>query len=266
MTVQIIPRATWGARYADGDLNLYGLAGEIAVHHTVTHADGDTPADEREHMRQLEDIGQSRFSRGISYNVLVFPSGRAYQGVSFSRRGTHTGGHNSTVRSVCFVGNFEHDKPTPAALATAAAIIAEGRGELWRRDAPVKGHRDYKDTECPGDHLYAHLDDLAAGKPSPTAPKPTAPAQEDYDMDKLDLRNAAQKPVKGRHVGNLQGLLLAAGYGPAGLVGSNGRPDGIAGAATRAAVGKFQVKTGTGTASKADYVVAGRTWRALIEG
>lgn len=160
---EINSRKSWGARHPDGDKDLFGLAEEIAVHHTVTYAAANTPASERAHMRELEDIGQSRFGRGISYNVLIFPSGRAYQGVSFSRRGTHTGGHNSTVRSLSFVGNFERDTPTPAALATAAAIIAEGRGDLWRTDAPVKGHRDYKDTECPGDHLYARLADLAAG-------------------------------------------------------------------------------------------------------
>lgn len=163
MSTQIYSRSMWGAQYADGDLDLYGLAEDIAVHHTVTHADGSTPAAERAHMLFLEGIGQSRFRHGISYNVLVFPSGRAYQGVSFSRRGSHTGGHNSTVRSVCFVGNFEHDTPTPAAIDTAAAIIAEGRGELWRRDARVLGHRDFKGTDCPGDHLYARLADLAAG-------------------------------------------------------------------------------------------------------
>ncbi|WP_285103897.1 peptidoglycan-binding domain-containing protein [Promicromonospora sp. MEB111] len=258
-------RASWGARHDDGDKDLYGLAEEVAIHHTVTHAGGTSPKDEREHMRELEDIGQSRFGHGISYNVLVFPSGRPYQGVSFSRRGTHTGDHNSTVRSVCFVGNFEHDTPTPAALATAAAIIAEGRGELWERDAPVKGHRDYKDTACPGDHLYAHLDDLAAGKASPATPTPTAPAQEDYDMRTLDLTKAATKPVKGEDVAKLQGLLLAHGYGPRGLVGTSGRPDGIAGKVTRQLLGKFQAKTGTGTKAGPDYIAGPRTWLALIE-
>lgn len=160
MSTLIYPRSSWSPRYEDGDLTLIGLAEAVVIHHTTTHADGDTPEDEVEHMRTLEAIGESRFGQGISYNVLVFPSGRAYQGVSFNRRGTHTGGHNSTVRSICYVGNFESDSPSDAALATGARIIEEGRNRWWRFNAPINGHRDYKATACPGRNLYAHLDDL----------------------------------------------------------------------------------------------------------
>lgn len=160
MSTLILPRASWSPRHDDGDLTLSGLAEAVAIHHTTTHADGDTPEDEREHMRTLEAIGESRFGTGISYNVLVFPSGRAYQGASFHRRGTHTGGHNSTVRSISYVGNFENDSPTDAALAKGAAIIEEGRNRWWRFNAPINGHRDYTSTACPGRNLYKHLDDL----------------------------------------------------------------------------------------------------------
>lgn len=159
----LLPRSSWSPRHDDGDLTLIGYALAVAVHHTTTHADGDTPEAERAHMRELEAIGESRFGTGISYNVLVFPSGRAYQGVSFNRRGTHTGGHNSTVRSISYVGNFEVDLPTDAALAKGARIIAEGRNRWWRFNAPVNGHRDYSPTACPGRNLYKHLDDIEDG-------------------------------------------------------------------------------------------------------
>ena len=183
--VNIASRKSWGAKYSDGDISLGdGLAEEVAIHHTTTHVDGGagaTLAQERAHMRELEAIGHSRFATpaapnfGISYNVLVFPSGRAYQGVSFNRRGAHTGGHNSTVRSICYVGNFENDKPTDKALATGRAIIAEGRGRWWEKGAPVKGHRDYAATACPGRNLYSELDYLADGK-APSNPAEPLPA------------------------------------------------------------------------------------------
>lgn len=179
--VNIATRKSWGARYDDGDKALTGLAEEVAIHHTTTRVPGGagaTLAQERAHMRELESIGHTRFATpeapnfGISYNVLVFPSGRAYQGVSFYRRGAHTGGHNSTVRAICYVGNFENDTPTDKALATGRAIIAEGRGRWWEKGAPVKGHRNYAATACPGKNLYAKLDYLASGKSSP---KPADP-------------------------------------------------------------------------------------------
>jgi hypothetical protein len=163
----IASRSSWGAQYDDGDLNLSGLASEVFVHHTVTAHLAPTASvdDERAQMRSIEATGQSRFGHGISYNVLVFPSGRAYQGVSFDRRGAHTDGRNSTVRSICFVGNYEEHHPTPAALATAAAIYAEGKGKLWATAAPLRGHRDIKATACPGKYLYAKLSVIRTGGP-----------------------------------------------------------------------------------------------------
>lgn len=164
--VTIHSRASWGARRSNGSGALSGLAQDVVLHHTVTAhpSAGLSAAGEQRIMRQLEDIGQSRFGSGISYNVLVFPSGRAYQGVSFNRRGTHTGGRNSTVRSICFVGNYEANQPTKAQIDTAAAIVAEGRGKWWRNAARVQGHRDYKSTACPGKYVYAKRGQIASGK------------------------------------------------------------------------------------------------------
>lgn len=166
MTIPAIgTRGSWGARYQDGDLTLTGLAQEVFVHHTVTATlpQDASIEDEREQMREIEAIGQSRFGTGISYNVLVFPSGRAHQGVSWNRRGTHTGGMNSTVRSICFAGNYETAEPTDAQIATASAIYRGGKGVLWRADAPLRGHRDVKETACPGKNVYSRLGDIRAG-------------------------------------------------------------------------------------------------------
>jgi hypothetical protein len=190
MSELIYSRGSWGARYQDGDKALSGLAEAVYVHHTVTTLlPEDAPAsDEREQMRVIESIGQSRFGTGISYNVIVFPSGRAYQGVSFNRRGTHTGGRNSTVRSICFAGNFEKATPTAAALATAAAIYATGKGKWWRDDAPLHGHRDVSQTACPGKNLYSRLGQIRKGgadfvdNPIPSKPsKPVEPADVKVD-------------------------------------------------------------------------------------
>lgn len=174
--LSIASRASWGARYPDGDLTLTGLAVEVFVHHSVTaqlSADASIAA-EAEQMRALESVGQSRFGTGISYNVVIFPSGRAYQGVSWNRRGTHTGGRNSTSRSICFAGNYETNQPTAAQISTAAAIYREGKGRWWTQAAPLFGHRDVSQTACPGQYLYARIDDIRAGAGS-TPPSPGEP-------------------------------------------------------------------------------------------
>lgn len=185
--VDIRSRKSWGARYADGDLTLSGLADEVFAHHTVTtqlSPDASIAAEEAQ-MRAVEAIGQSRFGTGISYNVIIFPSGRAYQGVSFHRRGTHTGGRNSTARSICFAGNYETNKPTAAQLATAAAIYAEGKGKWWKSSAPLRGHRDVKGTACPGGHIYSQLGAIRAGQISTV--------QED------DMSEAAERQIDELH-------------------------------------------------------------------
>ncbi|MGI5191704.1 N-acetylmuramoyl-L-alanine amidase [Promicromonospora sp. CA-289599] len=176
-TPSIASRASWGARYPDGDLTLTGPAVEVFVHHSVTAqlSPDASVAEEAEQMRALESVGQTRFGTGISYNVVVFPSGRAYQGVSWNRRGTHTGGRNSTARSICFAGNYEVSSPTAAQISTAAAIFGAGKGRLWTRGAPLAGHRDVSQTACPGRHLYARLDDIRTGSGS-TPPSPGKPA------------------------------------------------------------------------------------------
>lgn len=193
----IYPRSAWDPRYQDGDLTLYGPASNVSIHHSVTKQLSPTAsrAEEHEQMRALESIGQSRFGTGISYNVVVFPSGRAYQGCSFNRRGTHTGGRNSTTRSICFAGNYEVNKPTDAQIATAARIYSEGEGSQWRRDAALFGHRDVSGTACPGRHVYARLNEIKhgavqVGNPitTPSKPAPSKPAAPSKPVEPADLK------------------------------------------------------------------------------
>lgn len=170
----IASRASWGAQHDDGDLRLSGLAHDVFLHHSVTTqlAQAASVAAEREQMRKIEAVGESRFGTGISYNVLIFPSGRPYAGVSWNRRGTHTGGRNSTARSICLAGNYDIYLPTDAQIATARRIYHGGMGRLWRSGAPIHGHRDVKSTACPGRHAYERLDDIRNGAEFIGNPKP----------------------------------------------------------------------------------------------
>jgi len=61
-------------------------------------------------------------------------------------------------------------------------------------------------------------------------------------------------------VARLQGLLMAVGEGPEGLVGSDGLPDGIAGPKTAKALNSFQAKTTLPVGDLVDEAV----WRTLL--
>lgn len=90
------------------------------------------------------------------------------------------------------------------------------------------------------------------------------PAGGVWDVKTIDLRSADRTPVILRDVRKLNALLLAHGYGPTGLH-TNGVPRDRAGSVTREALGAFQVRTGTGTAGKPDYICGQATWLALVE-
>lgn len=87
-------------------------------------------------------------------------------------------------------------------------------------------------------------------------------------MDFLDLRNAQNVAVRGRHVDNLQALLIATWQViPAihpyisKMVNGYGLPDGIAGSGTKQALIEFQKACGwTGDAQCGPI-----TWKKLIE-
>lgn len=153
------------------------------------------------------------------------------------------------------------------AVARKPGFIGHGMIDTTRRSDPG---RDF-----PWEYflrLYAQATGQAPKppvvKPPAPTPKPPAPTPvSEYNMDVLDLRNAHIKSVRGKHVDNLQGLLLATRLYPAkGLVGADGRPDGYAGPTTRQRLGDFQIRTNTGDGKgNPDYIVGPKCWKALIE-
>jgi hypothetical protein len=156
--LQIIGRAQWGARYPDGCGPAPVPASEVWLHHTDTlpPAADATIEQESAKIRELEDIGQTRFGCGISYTWLIPPSGRIYQGHTPPRQGAHTFGHNDAGRAIALVGQHMTIPPTGAQIASAAALLRHAVTQGWTTQARLTGgHRDaVTTTECPGDAAY----------------------------------------------------------------------------------------------------------------
>lgn len=134
--------------------------------------------------------------------------------------------------------------------------ISVGRGPSGRSNDP---HR-YDDTSPWG---FADTQP----KPDPPSPPPDDDAeewkQEVIDaMRTLDLSNAHNEPVLGPDPKRLQGLLLAWGYGPDGLVDDRGLPDGIAGPDTAGHLETFQSNEGL----TVDRIAGEQTWTELLTG
>lgn len=191
---ELITRAQWGAKYANGfgdRTGFYPLT-DCALHHSVTLdlPENATEEQERAQMRTIEQIGQDLFGKGFSYNLAIFRSGRAYQGLGFSRVGAHTNNQNSRTFGIVLVGNYMTNAPTAAQQAKLAQALQALRAEGILRAARITiGHRQVFATACPGDAAYrliGSINNRAAGapvstsKPAPvtSTPKPAPkPAQ-----------------------------------------------------------------------------------------
>lgn len=105
-----------------------------------------------------------------------------------------------------------------------------------------------------------HADLFAAlgvtGAPATPTPEPTTPTSEGFDVNPPQI----QQDATGQPVKLLQGLLLSHGYGPQGLVGASGLPDGIFGPQTHEIVTRYQADR----ALAKDGIVGPITWRDLF--
>ena len=169
--VTIIPRLQWGSRY-DYDARhaqrfraAAPVKVETCLHTTVTIAPNLVKPWDDEHaaMRLLEDIGTDRFGSGVSYNVCVMPSGRAYAGQPLDNKSTHSeyGDWNYTRASIALVGNYEKDRPTTAMLETVARIQATWLADGTIPTVTLRGHYEVAPKSCPGKYAIAEMDTIA---------------------------------------------------------------------------------------------------------
>lgn len=173
--MDVIKRAEWGGE-PRRLTSMPTPQADIFVHHDAGAGPPGgaraTIAAEDAYMRAVERYHvESRRFAAIAYSFLVFASGRVRVGRGWGKAGAHTYGHNTSSHGVCFVGNFQTARPTKAALRSARELIEQGieRGKVTRRPT-IRGHRDVGaeggSTVCPGNHLYAKLDELKPrGKP-----------------------------------------------------------------------------------------------------
>lgn len=242
MTVDIISRDEWGARYAAAWENRDAPlpARELYLHHSVTDApDVGAPFQvDAAAVRTLELIGEKRFGWGMSYTFVVTPAGRVYEGHRVDGVGAHTGGRNSISRAICLVGNYEEDRPSEAMLDAVAELVAHGHRAGWWPAGLTGGHRDAPgaSTACPGRFAQALI---------PVINSRAADLLDDGPAVRRVLR-LAEPRMRGADVSEVQRAVGA-------------EPDGVFGPDTDAAVRAHQAANGLAV----DGVVGPATWASL---
>lgn len=131
--------------------NLVNANKAWAIHHSATAnvSDGISRTEEIEIIRVIDDYHytQRKFSMGIGYHVVVFPSGRAYRVGEQGTQRANVSGRNHLYDGLCFIGTFAPNRPpTAKALAVAAEVIRASGMPV----AGGHGSVSPTPTECPG--------------------------------------------------------------------------------------------------------------------
>lgn len=166
---RVIQRPEWGARHEDG----FGPRPvgnlEVYVHHSVTIAPDLVPpfTDDYAAVRRLEEIGEARFGRGISYQFPITPAGLVFEGVSVNRVGAAIAGYNTRTANIVWVGNYDIARPPRRMLEATDWLLHYGvaRG-WWQAPRVAGGHQDAPgaQTACPGRYGEAVLGALNRGE------------------------------------------------------------------------------------------------------
>ena len=159
-------RADWGAAAPSEPYSPDPLPWRVTLHHT----DGKYPATEAESVAEVRFVQDFHINgRGwsdIGYHFLIDPAGRIFEGRPLGALGAHTLANNEGNVGICFLGTYHSPKnhlPTAAQLDAASLL---GRYLVKRfgiEPGSLKGHRDYRQTDCPGTKLYPKLDELRRG-------------------------------------------------------------------------------------------------------
>jgi len=155
-----VPRIDWGARDPVGIENFPKPASTgVMGHHT--HWDSCFSLEEcSAEVREIQDfhMGPGRNWWDIGYNFLIGEDGRIYEGRGFDAQGAHCTGWNTISYGFSMMGSFEEELPNEKALDAAKQLIEYmHQTGLINQCYGFYGHRDGKETECPGEALYQHF-------------------------------------------------------------------------------------------------------------
>ncbi len=173
--LDIVPRAGWDARQPTSRRRIPLPTPEVFLHHSGASESGAAG------VRSIQNYHMT--ARGyvdVAYSWLVDrDSCVIYEGRGPGIDGGHTFGHNSTSHGICVMGNFDNIEPSDELLNTIALLVAHGHTQGWWPAQLTGGHRDVKNTACPGQHLYDQIPTINAraavlkGDPMPADPHVT---------------------------------------------------------------------------------------------
>jgi N-acetylmuramoyl-L-alanine amidase CwlA len=99
----------------------------------------------------------------IGYHFIVLGDGTVANGRHINRKGAHCYNHNGASIGICVTGNTSQEPPTQLQLESLWGKVKLLMEEYNLDRQNVYGHRDFGATECPGNILYALIQQWKQG-------------------------------------------------------------------------------------------------------
>ncbi|XP_043946840.1 peptidoglycan-recognition protein LB isoform X2 [Drosophila biarmipes] len=184
---RIVSREEWGARLPKAVEHFEGAAPYVIIHHSYMPAVCYTTPECMKSMRDMQDFHQlERAWNDIGYSFGIGGDGMIYTGRGFNVIGAHAPKYNDKSVGIVLIGDWRTELPPKQMLDAAKSLIAFGVFKGYIDPAyKLLGHRQVRDTECPGDRLFAEiqtwphftqLNATEASTPAPVEPHVHAPA------------------------------------------------------------------------------------------
>lgn len=130
----------------------------IVLHHTATDT-GSVESIHEAHLKNTDKSGKPWL--GIGYHFVIGngqgmddgtiePTFRWKQQMHGAHAGASDPEFNQLGVGICLVGNFEEQPPSPAQIASTRRLVTYLKREFRVPEDRVIGHKDIRETECPG--------------------------------------------------------------------------------------------------------------------
>ncbi|MEX2218401.1 MAG: peptidoglycan recognition family protein [Phycisphaerales bacterium] len=156
----IIARREW----AGGAPNLSMINPMNGISRITVHHDGMPPVSLRskgDAASRLEQIRRAHTGHDwadIGYHYIIDPQGRIWEGRPVKYQGAHVKDNNEHNLGVMMLGNFDEQRPTPDALETLDAFLADRMDAHRVPLSRIYTHQEINTTACPGRSLQAYME------------------------------------------------------------------------------------------------------------
>ena len=166
--IAVISRAQWGC--PDGEASprwvpFYQRPFHLIVHHTSAPPGPNGPTGDLNAIWSFHTFDRSWGD--IGYNYVIDPEGRIYEGRAGGDTvvGAHTQGYNIGAIGISLIGDYNAATP-PAPMLASLRRLATALANRYGIDVQsvqsqdglafraLAGHRDFNQTDCPGQHVY----------------------------------------------------------------------------------------------------------------